>query len=487
MALRHHDMFIDGAWVAASDGGSYDVTNPATGDVIATAPVATTADIQRALAAAAKGWETWRETNPWDRSECLREAARYLRKREDELAALMTIEQGKPVRESLSELRGACQQYEWFADEARRIRGDVVDITGAGQFALTLRESVGPVAAFSPWNFPALLPSRKVAPALAAGCSVVLKPADETPGIAFALAAAFEHAGLPSGVFNVVTGDGAAISAQLLASSVIRKISLTGSIGVGKKLLHAAAERVVSVTMELGGHAPVVVLPDVDVAVAAQRSVDAKYRNAGQVCISPTRFYVHHDIYDEYCDAFVEAVQRLNIGDGLEPGTDVGPLANERRVDDVDRLTRDAVEHGATLAIGGRKLPKSPGYFYEPTVLVDVPENAQIMSEEPFGPIAPIASYVDVADAVARSNSTQYGLAAYVLSGEQGAGLDLARRLEAGMVGINHFSLSYAGVPFGGVKASGFGSESGPSAMNDYLVEKAVHLGVSLARSDGTR
>jgi succinate-semialdehyde dehydrogenase/glutarate-semialdehyde dehydrogenase len=475
-------MLINGSWASSSDGATYDVTNPATGEIIATAPMASHDDIERVLAAACKGWETWRDTNPWDRSECLREAARYLREREDDLAQLLTLEQGKPVRESLSEIRGTCQQYEWFADEARRIRGDVVDVTGTGQFALTLKEPIGPVAAFSPWNFPALLPSRKVAPALAAGCSMVLKPADETPGIALALAAALEDAGLPPGVFNVVTGDGAAISAQLLSSPIIRKISLTGSVGVGKKLLHAAADRVVGVTMELGGHAPVIVFPDVNVEEAVRRSVDAKYRNAGQVCVSPTRFYVHHDIYDEFCEAFVDAVKGLTLGDGRALDTNVGPLANQRRVDDVDRLVRDAVDHGATLAIGGRRPSDTGGYFYEPTVLLGVPDNAEIMSEEPFGPVAPLTSFVDLVDVIARANATDYGLAAFILSGDQEAGLALARRLEAGMVGINHFSLSYAGVPFGGVKASGFGSESGPSAMNDFLVEKAVHLGAGLSR-----
>ncbi len=479
--MVRHEMFIDGSWTSSSDGATYDVTNPATGDVIATAPIASHDDIERALAAVAKGWETWRDTNPWERSECLREVSRYLREREDELAQLLTLEQGKPIRESLSEIRGTCQQYEWFADEARRIRGDVVDVTGTGQFALTLKESIGPVAAFSPWNFPVLLPSRKVAPALAAGCSMVLKPADETPGIALALAAAFADAGLPPGVFNVVTGDGAAISAQLLSSRVIRTVSLTGSVGVGKKLLHAAADRVMGVTMELGGHAPVIVFPDVNVEEAARRSVDAKYRNAGQVCVSPTRFYVHHDIYDEFCDVFIDAVKQLTLGDGQTPDTNVGPLANQRRVDDVDRLVRDAVDHGATLAIGGHR-PDTKGYFYEPTVLLGVPDDAAIMSEEPFGPVAPIASFVDLVDVTARANATDFGLAAYILSGDQETGLAYARRLEAGMVGVNHFSLSYAGVPFGGVKASGFGSESGPSAMNDFLVEKVVHLGAGFSR-----
>jgi succinate-semialdehyde dehydrogenase/glutarate-semialdehyde dehydrogenase len=477
MNLLRHDMYIDGRWTPASDGSTYEVLNPATEEVIATAPLATSSDIESALAAAQRGWETWRSTSQWDRCECLRAAAAYLRDHEEEFAVVLTREQGKPLREARAELRSTCQQFEWFADEARRIHGEVVDTTGAGQYVLVLKHSIGPVAAFAPWNFPALLPARKIAPALAAGCSVVLKPADETPGIALAMARALDAAGLPPGVLNVVTGDAVAISAQLMSSPIIRKLTLTGSVGVGQQLLHAAADRVVSATMELGGHAPVVVLDDVDPQLAARRSVDAKFRNAGQVCISPTRFYVPKGMYQEYCDAFVEGVKLLSLGDGSDPETDVGPLGNSRRVDAMDWLVRDAVDAGAQVAIGGRRPSDRPGYFYEPTALIDVPDTAAIMAEEPFGPVALLASYEELDDVVRRANATAYGLAAYVLTNNQSAGLAMSGLLDVGMVGVNQFGLGVAGVHFGGVKASGHGSESGPSAMDEFLVLKAVHLG----------
>jgi succinate-semialdehyde dehydrogenase/glutarate-semialdehyde dehydrogenase len=483
MELTRHAMFIDGEWRFAADGATYDVLNPATEEIVATAPVATAADIDHALEAADKGWKVWRAASPWDRCDCLRVAAAYLRDREELLAALLTKEQGKPMRESLSELRGTWQQFEWFADEARRIHGEVFDPAGTGQYAIVMKEAVGPVAAFAPWNFPALLTTRKLAPAIAAGCSVILKPADETPGIAMALAAALDHAGLPAGVLNIVTGNAPAIASQLMSSPVIRKVTLTGSIGVGQQLLRAAAERVVSATMELGGHAPVIVFPDVDPREAARRCVEGKFRNAGQVCISPSRFYVHEDIYTEFCDEFVERVGLLRLGDGSDPNTNVGPLGNSRRVGAMDRLVRNAVEAGAKVAIGGRRpTEKSLGYFYEPTVLLNVPDDATIMSEEPFGPVAPISSFRDFGEVVLRANSTEYGLAGFVLTSDRAVGLEFARQLDVGMVGINQFGLSFAGVHFGGIKSSGIGSESGASAMNEYLVEKALHLGPSLAR-----
>jgi succinate-semialdehyde dehydrogenase/glutarate-semialdehyde dehydrogenase len=471
-----HLMFIDGQWVPASDGRTADIIDPATEQVIATTPKATPADVHRAIEAARRGWLAWREASPWDRSDCLRGAAAYFRAHEDELAALMTAEQGKPIREASAELRSTWQQFEWFADEARRIHGEVTDLSGRGQYAMVLRESIGPVAAFAPWNFPALLPVRKVAPALAAGCSVVFKPADETPGIGLAIAAALESAGLPPGVLNVLTGDAAGISGLLLGSPVIRKLTFTGSVPVGQQLLRAAADRIVNTTMELGGHAPVIVTPDVDIEAAAQLSVAAKYRNGGQVCISPTRFYVHSDIFEPYCEAFVAGVSDLAVGDGADPGTDVGPLGNARRVTAVDGLVQQAHRAGARIAVGGQRIPR-PGYFYQPTVLLDVPDAALIMTEEPFGPVAPLLSYDDLDDVLRRANATQFGLAGYVLARDLQAALGIARRLEVGMVGINQFALSHSGIHFGGVKFSGIGSESGSAAMDAYLVNKAVHIG----------
>ena len=478
MTVEHRArMYIDGIWADSSDGGYIDVTNPATERVIARVPRATMSDVDRALEAAEKGWLVWRATDPWTRSDCLRAAAAVLRDRREELASLLTQEQGKPLAESRSEIRGAWQQFEWFADEARRISGDVLDARSE-HYALVLRESIGPVAAFTPWNFPALLPARKIAPALAAGCSIILKPADEAPQVAFALAEACEVAGLPPGVLNVITGDAAQISARLLSSRTIRKLTLTGSVPVGRVLLHAAAENIIDATMELGGHAPTIVLRDASPREAARRCVAAKYRNAGQVCISPTRFYVHRDIYREYCDAFVDEVGRLKVGNGSDPETDVGPLNNSRRVDAITGLVEEAIASGAQLAIGGRRSADQPvGHYFQPTVLIDVPERARIMQEEPFGPVAPISAYDDLEEALNRANGTQYGLAGYVITDDMSEGLKVAARLEVGMVGVNDFTLSYAGVPFGGRKLSGIGTESGSSAMDSYLVRKSIHVG----------
>ena len=427
MTVEHRArMYIDGIWADSSDGGYTDVTNPATERVIARVPKATMSDVDRALEAAEKGWLIWRATDPWIRSDCLRAAAAVLRDRHEELASVLTQEQGKPLAESRSEIRGAWQQFEWFADEARRISGDVLDARSE-HYALVLRESIGPVAAFTPWNFPALLPARKIAPALAAGCSMILKPADEAPQVAFALAAACDEAGLPPGVLNVITGDAAQISARLLSSRTIRKLTLTGSVPVGRVLLHAAAENIIDTTMELGGHAPTVVLRDASPREAARRCVAAKYRNAGQVCISPTRFYVHRDIYREYCDAFVDEVGRLNVGNGSDPETDVGPLNNSRRVDAIAVLVEDAIASGALLAIGGRRPADQPvGHYFQPTVLIDVPERARIMQEEPFGPVAPISAYDDLEEALNRANGTPYGLAGYVITDDMSEGLKAA-------------------------------------------------------------
>jgi succinate-semialdehyde dehydrogenase/glutarate-semialdehyde dehydrogenase len=468
-------MYINGSWCAASDGRSYGLVDPATGQTFAEAPIATAGDIDRALQASQQGFQTWRHTDPWTRSRLLREAGRLIDERRDEIAALLTEEQGKPLRESTAELKGTAEQFDWFADEARRITTTLVPTSDPHHTATVRREPIGPVAAFSPWNFPALLPTRKIAPALAAGCSLILKPADETPQTALALAQACHDAGMPPGVFNVVTGDAPSISEQLLTSPIIRKITLTGSVPVGRHLLQLAAHNVVDATMELGGHAPVVVLQGVDPAAAATACAAAKFRNAGQVCISPTRFYVHADDYATFGDAFVAVAKGLRLGAGADPDTDVGPLSNGRRLEALDDLVIDAVAAGAILATGGARVTSQQGFFYEPTVLLDVPETARAMSEEPFGPLALLAPYTDLDDAVARANGTSFGLAAYVLSPDSDTGRVLGRRLDAGMVGINHFALSYAGVPFGGVKASGIGTESGSGALDTFLVHKSLH------------
>jgi succinate-semialdehyde dehydrogenase/glutarate-semialdehyde dehydrogenase len=468
-------MYIGGSWCEAADGGTYTTINPATEQAIAQVPSATADDVDRAILASEKGFRTWRDTDPWSRSEVLRQVAVLLRDRSEGIAAVMTEEQGKPLREARAELKGAWEQFDWFADEARRISASIVATSDSQHEATVRREPIGPVAAFAPWNFPALLLSRKVAPALAAGCSVILKPADETPLTAFAIASACEDAALPAGVLNVITGDAPMISKRLLTSPAIRKVTLTGSVPVGQLLLRLAADNVIDATMELGGHAPVVVMPGADATKAAQACAAAKFRNAGQVCISPTRFFVHRDSYEEFSEQFVAVASALQLGDGQDPDTEVGPLSTQRRVTAINDLVQDAVAAGATLATGGAARAGEVGFFYEPTVLLDVPDDARVMREEPFGPLALLTSYGDLEDAVSRANATSFGLAAYVVAPDLADGHAIARQLEAGMVGINHFALSYAGVPFGGVKTSGIGTESGSAAIDAFLVHKSIH------------
>jgi succinate-semialdehyde dehydrogenase/glutarate-semialdehyde dehydrogenase len=469
------DMLIDGEWVSSSDGQRVDVENPATEEVVCSVPRATGADLDRALAAAASGWETWRRTDAWTRSAVLREAARILAGRADEVARVLTEEQGKPIAEARAELASAVEQLDWYADEARRVYGRVVPASVAHQRMLVLREPVGPVAAFTPWNFPALLSARKIAPALAAGCSMILKPAEEAPRSVLAIAQALVEAGLPAGVLNVVTGDPGQISAHLLASPVIRKVSLTGSVAVGQQLLRAGAENILDVSMELGGHAPVLVFPDVDAEAAGAACAKGKFRNAGQVCISATRFYVHESIIDRFTAAFVEQTRRLRIGNGLDPATDLGPLSNRRRVDAVESLVADAVDRGARLLTGGHR-PTGRGFFFEPTVLGEVPPDSQVMHVEPFGPLAPTAPFSDLEEGLRLANSTPYGLAGYVFTHDLDTAVRAYEGLEVGMVGVNGFAVSGAQVPFGGVKRSGIGSENGTEAMDAYTVSKTVAM-----------
>ncbi|MGI9007043.1 MAG: NAD-dependent succinate-semialdehyde dehydrogenase [Streptosporangiaceae bacterium] len=471
-------LYINGTWQRSSDGSEYQIVNPATGRAIGPVPRASAADIDDALGAAAAGFLTWSRTDPWERCRILRGAATLIRERSEDIAAILTHEQGKPLREATAEVKGAWEQFDWFADEARRITAAIVPTSDPAHVATVYRVPVGPVAAFSPWNFPALLPSRKIAPALAAGCSVILKPADEAPGTALALAAACHDAGLPPGVLNVLTGDAAKISERLLRSPVIRKLTLTGSVPVGQRLLALAAENIIDTTMELGGHAPVIVLPDVDPIRSGRACARAKFRNAGQVCIAPTRFYVHRDCYPAFREAFVAETTALRLGDGADPAADVGPLTSERRVQAIEALVTDALACGATLACGG-SAPDRPGFFFEPTVLADVPEAARAMQEEPFGPLALLAPYREVGEAIVRANGTPFGLAAYVWSADQQAGMAVAAAIDAGLVGLNHFALSYAGVAFGGVKASGIGTESGAGALDAFLVSKSLHTDAS--------
>ncbi|MFD6816087.1 NAD-dependent succinate-semialdehyde dehydrogenase [Microbacterium sp. NPDC059771] len=475
--IRSESILIDGTWRAASDGGTLTVENPADLSIVATAPMVTADDLDAALAAADRTREAWADTPAWERSALLRTAARTIVDRVDDIAALLTAEQGKPLRESRAEVLSAAEQFEWYADEARRIYGRTVDGTSAAIRIEVRKEAIGPVAAFTPWNFPVMLAARKLAPALAAGCPIILKPAEEAPSACLAMVRAVQDAGFPAGVIAAVTGDPATISAHLIASPIIRKVSLTGSVRVGQHLMTLAAQNMAAVSLELGGHGPVVVCDDVDVPAVARLCAQTKFRNAGQVCISPTRFLVARSIHDEFVDAFTAATRELALGDGTHERTDVGPLCSGRRHDDFAALIDDALARGAVAETGGRSAPELGGHFYEPTVLRDVPQDARVRTEEPFGPVAVVIAYDDLDEAVRVANSTDYGLAGYIFTTRLDRARLLSERVRAGMLGINSFLVSTAVAPFSGVGLSGLGAENGTEGIEHYLHPKTVVTG----------
>ena len=449
------------------------VVDPATGAVIAELPVATAADLDDALTCAAGSVELWRQTPAYDRYRILRRAGELLRERADAIGRITTTEQGKPLHESKGEVFGAADILDWFAEEGRRVYGRIVPSRAAGVRDMVLRQPVGPVAAFTPWNFPITIPARKVGAALAAGCPVVLKPAEETPATGLALAEALVDAGLPPGVLSVVFGVPSQIAEHLISSPVIRKVTFTGSTAVGRQIAHWAADGIKRLTLELGGHAPVLIFDDADLEEAMRGALTAKFRNAGQICIAPTRFLVQEGVYDEFVSAFGAAIEALPVGSGLDPATMVGPLAHDRRPDAVAALVDDAVGRGARLVTGG-SASSGPGYYWEPTLLADVDEDALAMHEEPFGPVALAVPFTDTDDALRRANELPYGLASYAFTGSKSTAYDVAERIEAGMLAINHFRLVGPETPFGGVKESGYGSEGGTEGIEDFLFSKLV-------------
>ncbi len=470
-------LFVGGEWCEASDGGRIDVVDPATEETVDTVPRATTVDLDRALTAAAEGFAHWRDADAWTRSAVLRRAAGLLRERAEDVGAVLTQEQGKPLAEARAEVGAAADQFDWYADEARRIYGRVVDGHSRTQRILVLRQPVGPVAAFTPWNFPALLPARKLAPAVAAGCSIVLKPAEEAPRTAMCLVAALADAGVPPGVVNVVTGEPAEISTHLVHSEVIRKVTLTGSVPVGRTLARMAGERIKPITLELGGHAPVLVFPDADVAAAAEVCARGKFRNTGQVCISASRFLVHAAAAGSFTERFREVADSLRIGPGADPASEVGPLSNARRRDAVEALVADAVGKGATVLTGGKRPGGfERGFFFEPTVLGNVDLSMDVMTTEPFGPVAPVAPFDSLEHALELANATPYGLSGYVFTRDTRTAFLAAERLEVGMVGVNSLVIATAEAPFGGVKLSGSGREGGSEGIEEYVESKYVNL-----------
>jgi succinate-semialdehyde dehydrogenase/glutarate-semialdehyde dehydrogenase len=429
-------------------------------------------ELDAAAAAAQRGFERWRATPAHARWELIGRATRLLRERADAIARAMTLEQGKPLAESRREVLLSAEIIDFLAEEGKRAYGRLVPPRADTVLAQVVsRVPVGPAALFTPWNFPMNLPARKVGAALAAGCSAVLKPAEETPGSAIELVRAFHDAGLPPGVLNLVCGDPAQVSARLIGHEAIRKVSFTGSIPVGKHLGELCARGVKRYTAELGGHAPVLVLQDVDPERVARLCVAAKYRNAGQVCASPTRFFVHESLFEPFLAAFVAGAEKLRVGNGLEAGTEMGPLAHARRLGEMESFVEDAVGQGAQLACGGGRLPGA-GFFFAPTVLADVPAGARVLRQEPFGPIAVINRWTSLDAALTQANGLPYGLSAYVFTRDLGLAHTVSARLEAGMVGVNHFGVSQPETPFGGVKESGYGSESGQEGLAAYLDTK---------------
>jgi succinate-semialdehyde dehydrogenase/glutarate-semialdehyde dehydrogenase len=472
---RDRGLFIDGEWRAVSDGAGLSVVDPATEEELGSIPIATPADVESALDAAERGFEVWRLTPPHERSSCLREIGSGMRRRCDEIAEQVTREVGKPLAEARTEVMACAEQFEWNAEEARRLHGQVFQGRQADVRLEVRWAPVGVVAAFTPWNFPALLPGRKLSAALAAGCSIVLKPSEEAPGAAFAMAEIAREAGLPAGVLNVVTGQPAAISNQLLSSPRVRKLTFTGSVPVGKELMGRAAQNLTKVSLELGGHAPVLVLEDADPEATAIACAQAKFRNAGQVCISPSRFFVQRSIVAPFLEAFVAVAKGLCVGNGMDEGVDMGPLANPRRLEAARTLAEDALACGAKLLTGGgRPASQRRGYFFSPTVLSEVPPEARILHEEPFVPVAPILLFDELDEAVERANALPFGLAAYAFTRDLRTAEHLIDELEAGMVGINDFALAAAEVPFGGVKGSGMGRESGTLGIREFLEPKTV-------------
>jgi succinate-semialdehyde dehydrogenase/glutarate-semialdehyde dehydrogenase len=465
-------LFIDGVWKSGEGRDTHALVNPVTASAIAEVPYATPADLQEALAASGRAWPEWRALDVEKRGAILHKAAALLRERADHIAATLTQEQGKILPEAKAEVLASAQLFDWYAEDAKRDYGRTL-VRPAGQISRVIRQPVGPTATFTPWNFPIYLLAKKVSATLAAGCTVISRPPHETPGCTTELFRALGDAGIPKGVAQLVHGDADLVSRTLIASRVIRKVSFTGSTSVGKHLMKLCADSMTRVTMELGGHAPVLIFDDCDLEKTLDLVVPQKFRNAGQVCVSPTRFYVQRGIYNAFLKGFAARTAKVKIGDGLKEGTKMGPLANARRPDAVGKLVEDAKAKGARVLAGGER--GDAGFFFQPTLLADVPNEALIMNDEPFGPVAVSAAFDTFDEAIAEANRLPFGLAAFAFT-ENGRRANLIGDLvESGMVGINTFAISGADTPFGGVKDSGFGSEGGKEGLESYQVVKAIH------------
>jgi len=466
-------LFIDGEWHRGRNGQAGPVVNPATGQEIGSVPFATTEDLDRALMAAEQGFKVWRATLPIDRANTIRKIASLLRQQADAIAQVMTLEQGKPLAEARAEVIATAELTEWLADEGRRVYGRLVQSRVPNTRTFVAQEPIGPVAAFSPWNFPCMMPGRKIAHALAAGCSIVLKPAEETPGTAMYLGKICEQAGVPKGVVNIVFGEPAEVSEYLIRSPIIRKVTLTGSMVAGRHVGRIAGEEFKKCTLELGGHAPAIVFDDADIDRAVSLSVTSRFRNAGQVCTSPSRFFVQEGVFDRFVEGFTSAAAAIVVGDGADPKSKMGPLANMRRRDAMEAFVENATSGGARLRAGGRRIGNR-GYFFAPTVLTDLSPDATILANEPFGPVTPILPFRTFDEALEEANRLPYGLAAYCFTTSQSRSARFAEAIKAGVVAINGMTVTAPEGAFGGVKNSGIGRESGTEGLLEYTNAKTV-------------
>ncbi|GBQ29789.1 NAD-dependent succinate-semialdehyde dehydrogenase [Gluconacetobacter sacchari] len=468
-------LFIDGQWTAAREGRFIDVVNPATEQVIGRVAHAGQPDLAAAVAAAERGFALWSRMSVFDRYRIMREAATLLRGRVDAIAPVLTLEQGKPLAEARTELLGAADTIDWLAEEGRRAYGRLIPSRAVGVSQAVIRSPVGPVAAFSPWNFPVNQVVRKVGAALATGCSIIVKAAEETPASPAALIRAFADAGVPAGVIGLVYGTPSEISETLIAHPAIRKVTFTGSTVVGKMLAALAGSHMKRATMELGGHGPAIISADADIDHAAATLAAAKFRNAGQVCVSPTRFLVERPAFGRFVERFAAVAREIRVGDGLLPDTKMGPMANVRRVDAMEALIGDATARGATIVTGGQRIGNA-GYFFAPTVLTGLTTDMRIMNEEPFGPVALMNPFDTLDEAVAEANRLPYGLAAYAFTGSAPTAARLRDEVRAGMLTVNHLGLALPEVPFGGIGDSGYGSEGGSEALEAYLDTRFVTI-----------
>ncbi|MEO8778647.1 MAG: NAD-dependent succinate-semialdehyde dehydrogenase [Rhodanobacter sp.] len=468
-------MYIDGEWVGAEGRVTQPVVNPATGEVIGQLPHATSEDLDRALASAQRGFALWREKSAQERAHVLRRAANWLRERSESVARIATMEEGKVLAETRVEVQAAADCLEWYGEEGRRAYGRVLSRT-RGTRSLVVKEPVGPVAAFAPWNFPLGNPARKLGAPIGAGCSVIMKPPEEAPASAMLVAQALIESGLPPGVMNIVYGVPDTVSRHLLASRIIRKVSFTGSTVVGKHLMKLAADNGQRTTMELGGHAPVIVFDDADVDLALNLMVGSKYRNAGQVCIAPTRFYIQEGIYEHFVAEFTKRAAAITLGNGLDGISQVGPMANPRRLTAMRELIDDAKQRGANIRTGGEQID-GPGFFWQPTVISDLPLDARLMNEEPFGPIALMSSFKTFDEAIEQANRLPYGLAAYAFTRSAKTAMLVGDALEAGMIGINSVMVGAADAPFCGIKDSGHGVENAVEGLEACLIVKQITQG----------